>query len=132
MPIPPFNYADVLPPYLADAVGHPRSPYVCSLDDVVSRFATSTERTAILRGLLDYREALRTQLGLAEGLQCLDESFVEDVETSEQRAPADVDVLTVARFPPASTLSAPQRRLLDRPTRRSSSAATPTRWTSGR
>jgi hypothetical protein len=113
MPIPPFDHAGVLPPYLGDAIAPgQRSPYAATMEDVVGRFATSHERREILRGLLDYRGALRAQLGIADGIQWLDGSFVEDVERVEARPPGDVDVLTIARFPPLSGLSVTQRELL--------------------
>lgn len=113
MPIPPFDHAGVLPPHLGDAIAPgDRSPYASTMEVVVARFATSQDRREILRGLLDYREALRTELGIAAGVQWLDGSFVEDVERVEARPPGDVDVLTIARFPPLSSLTAPQRELL--------------------
>lgn len=112
MPIPPFTHSGVLPPYLSSPVGHQRSPYRATIEEFVLRFNTSDERRAILRGLLDYRAALRNVLRITEGLQWLDGSFTEDIEASERRSPGDVDVLTIASFPPLSQLSAPQRDLL--------------------
>lgn len=120
MPIPPFDHDRVLPPYLghaADAAA--RSPYPCDSEELVARFATSAERRAILRGLLDYRDALRRELALGAAIQWLDGSFVEDVESAETRPPGDVDVLTIANFPAASRLSVPQRELLDPKTTKS-------------
>jgi len=113
MPIPPFTHAAVLPPYLGDATDETRSPYGATMEELVSRFATSIERRDILSGLLTYRAALREKLGVTSGIQWLDGSFVEDVERSEGRPPADIDVLTIATFPPASALTAGQRELLD-------------------
>ena len=114
MPIPAFNSHRVLPPFLGDPT-HPggRSPYPSSMEELVARFATSPERKDILRGLLDYRQALLHELPLTGAIQWLDGSFVEDIESAEARAPGDIDVLTIAAFPPSSTLSAAQRELLD-------------------
>jgi hypothetical protein len=113
MPIPPFDHAGVLPPHIGDAIAPgQRSPYASTMEDVVDRFATSEDRRAILHGLLDYRNALRTELGIDSGVQWLDGSFVEDVERNEARPPGDVDVLTIASFPALSGLDVKQRELL--------------------
>ncbi len=94
-PIPAFDHNLVLPPHTGD----PRqrgdlSPYPCTTVNLCERFATSPERIAILRGLLGFRERLRTE-GLINGYQWLDGSFMEDVETSESRPPNDLDLLTI-------------------------------------
>lgn len=52
-------------------------------------FATSLERVAILRGLLSYRRELRL-IGVVDGWQWMDGSFVENVEALRNRAPADM------------------------------------------
>ena len=65
---------------------------------LVKRFATSPERIEILMGLIGYREKLRS-LGLQDGFQWIDGSFVEQVELTRSRPPADVDVVTFARRP---------------------------------
>jgi hypothetical protein len=62
------------------------------------RFATSPERIRILAGLLDYRAALHT-LGLTSGFQWLDGSFLEEIETLENRPPRDIDVVTFYHRP---------------------------------
>lgn len=74
------------------------SPYQATMTEVVRRFATSPERVAIIEGLLAYREKL-TSLGIVDGFQWIDGSFVENVEVLRGRAPADVDVVTFARRP---------------------------------
>lgn len=93
--IPHMNASSVLPPYVGPEPGAKAdmSPYVVSMSDVVARFATSLERVAILRGLLSYRDAVRA-LGLTEGHQWLDGSFVEDVESVRKRPPQDIDIVT--------------------------------------
>jgi hypothetical protein len=61
--------------------------------DLVTRFATTPERQAIIAGLLAYRHALHAT-GLVRGFQWLDGSFAEHVEVIEQRPPNDIDVVT--------------------------------------
>jgi hypothetical protein len=65
---------------------------------LVQRFAASRERLDILRGLLEYRAALGA-IGIVQGFQWLDGSFVEDVEVTKGRPPSDIDVVTLAYRP---------------------------------
>lgn len=94
----------VLPPFVGDDPGMKASmsPYDVTMLALVERFATSIERVAILRGLLSYRRAL-FQIGLVDGYQWLDGSFVEDVEASRKRAPKDIDLVTFASSPADAT-----------------------------
>lgn len=98
--IPSMSTSMVLPPFVGDNPGvrAEMSPYVVTIKDVVQRFAISAERVAILKGLLAYRAALRN-VGVLDGYQWLDGSFVEDVEKSRNRPPADIDMVTFARLP---------------------------------
>jgi hypothetical protein len=64
-----------------------------------SRAGTSPERRAILDGLLRFRAALH-QAGLTTGFQWLDGSFLEQIETLENRSPRDMDVVTFYHLPP--------------------------------
>ena len=100
--IPAFGISGVLPPFIgagpADRVL--TSPYPAAISEIVSRFATSVERVAVLRSLLKYREALAA-IGISAGIQWIDGSFVENCETIRQRPPADVDVVTFAYRPPS-------------------------------
>jgi hypothetical protein len=97
--IPPWTASGLIPPVnFTLPASAERSPYTVSLVDLVSRFATSPERIAILDGFLRYRTRLHAA-GLAEGFQWLDGSFVEQVEVREQRAPHDIDVVTFFRLP---------------------------------
>lgn len=101
MPIPDFGLGNVLPPFLAnDVVGAfaPRSPYSATMSELVTRFATSPERAAILRGLLHFRDEIRN-LGFSTGFQWIDGSFVEQCEVVKGRPPSDVDVVSVMRRP---------------------------------
>lgn len=100
--IPVFNDGGVLPPFVeGDATGEralPRSPYRSTMLSLVERFATSRERSVILRGLIGLRSALR-DAGIVEGLQWIDGSFVEDCEAVKGRPPGDVDVVNLVRRP---------------------------------
>lgn len=78
--IPPFTVSGVLPPFIG---GDPTSftgqaPYRTSMVEVVNRFSFSIERVAILEGLFDYRDKMRSLN--VKGYQWLDGSFVEDCE----------------------------------------------------
>lgn len=98
--IPPFGPSGVLPPYVGTSPADraQNSPYPVAMTEIVNRFATSAQRVAILNGLLDYRAALGG-LGIAQGFQWIDGSFVEDCETIRQRPPGDVDIVTFAYRP---------------------------------
>jgi hypothetical protein len=98
--IPLMNASSVLPPFIGDEPGvrASMSPYEADIQEFVTRFATSAERVAILRGLLSYRRELRA-IGVVAGWQWLDGSFVEDVESIRRRAPADIDLVTFSRVP---------------------------------
>ena len=93
--IPNFDHNFVLPshmgnPTLPDQV----SPYKCTTEELCITFATSAKRIEILKGFLLFREQL-TKFGLVNGFQWLDGSFLEDVETRENRPPNDLDMVTV-------------------------------------
>jgi hypothetical protein len=62
---------------------------------VAGSFGKSKERRAILRGLIGYRSHLR-RIGIVDGCQWLDGSFVEDVETLRLTPPGDIDAVTFA------------------------------------
>ena len=90
----------VLPPYTgADPTqSATMSPYKVEFLEFAQQFATSQHRADLLNGLIAYREALRN-IGLTQGFQWIDGSFVEDVEQSRGRPPADIDVVTFAYGP---------------------------------
>jgi len=102
--IPDFGLGDVLPPFTGnDVVGAaalPRSPYPATMSELVRRFATSAERAQILRGFKAFRDAIRA-IGIENGFQWVDGSFVEACERVKGRPPGDVDVVTVIRRPAA-------------------------------
>jgi len=64
----------------------------------VQRFGTSSARNAILLGLLDFRAQLK-RIGIIDGFQWLDGSFVENKEAQGLGPPNDVDVITFSRLP---------------------------------
>ncbi len=92
--IPEWNALGLLPPIdPAAPASQERSPYRVALPDVVARFATSRERRQILRGWLNFRMTLHG-MGITEGFQWLDGSFLEQVEVLERRPPRDMDVVS--------------------------------------
>jgi len=102
--IPSWNPDGLLPPVDPESpTSADRSPYCVSLDDVVLRFSETAERRAILYGFLGYRSSLHA-IGLTDGVQWLDGSFVEQIESgTRRRPPADVDVVTFFRLPQGRT-----------------------------
>jgi hypothetical protein len=99
--IPELNQSGVLPPFIPEqGPTNPASmaPYKSTIVEFVNRYAQSPERIAILKGLLEYRRKLKG-IGITEGFQWLDGSFVEYVELNLGRPPADVDIVTFAMRP---------------------------------
>lgn len=119
--IPAWNSLGLLPPVdpAAAPTGKARSPYPVSLKDLVMRFATSPERWHVMDGFLRYRAQLHTS-GLVAGFQWLDGSFMEDVETLEQRAPNDIDVVTFVEVPAAFNPGPVALQLIDHDTAKAS------------
>lgn len=111
--IPDWNTMGLLPPMdLAQPTSATRSPYPVTLLDVVMRFSTSSERQRVLAGFLEYRAALHN-MGISDGFQWLDGSFLEDVETLERRAPRDIDVVTFMHTPANFSPSPAEMAILD-------------------
>jgi hypothetical protein len=102
--IPAWNSSAVLPSVRPGQPGHSadRSPYSASFSEVVQRFATSLERIAILRGLLQYRREL-ARIGISNGFQWLDGSFMEHKEALLNAPPNDMDVVTFFTLPTGIT-----------------------------
>lgn len=98
--LPEWNSQGFLPAILPGEEGHSRnrSPYVISCSELVERFGSSNKRLKILQGFLSYRKKLH-ELGLVQGMQWLDGSFVENIEVLEDRDPNDIDVVTFAHMP---------------------------------
>lgn len=94
-PIPNFDHNLVIPPHLGNpTIPADVSPYKCTSVELCEKFATSTKRIEILKGFISFRDKLNA-LGLVDGFQWLDGSFLEDVETREQRSPNDLDLVTI-------------------------------------
>ncbi|MCK9374146.1 MAG: hypothetical protein M0P91_13255 [Sulfuricurvum sp.] len=102
--IPDWNISGLIPPIRPDQPGHSpeRSPYRVGLMDIVNKFSETPERRNILSGLLRYRQALHN-LGMIDGFQWLDGSFMENVETTQNRNPNDIDVVTFFMMPDGMT-----------------------------
>ena len=79
-----------------------RSPYEATLLQLVERFATTPERVKLLHDLMDYRQDLYA-VGVTEGFQWINGSFVEEVEARDRRGkepkPYDIDVVTFYHQP---------------------------------
>lgn len=103
MPIPAFTIDRVLPPFVGPhgpgGSHQDLSPYAATAVEVVDRFATTQRRCEILRGYLDHRAAMRG-IGIVDGFQWLDGSFVED------KTPRDIDIVTFFRRPANASLVA--------------------------
>ena len=102
--IPNWNMAGVVPPIRpgADPAGKDRSPYKVSLSSFVDHFCLSSDRSTILQGLIDLRAGLHS-IGVTQGFQWIDGSFLEHIEDTESRPPNDVDVVTFAFLPAGHT-----------------------------
>jgi hypothetical protein len=75
-----------------------RSPYKVDLVAFVDKFSSSPERIKILDGFLRFRGELH-RLGIISGFQWVDGSFLENIETLENRPPNDMDVVTFYDIP---------------------------------
>lgn len=75
-----------------------RSPYQASLIDVILKYGTSPKRNQILLGLLNFRRELH-KIGIIKGFQWIDGSFLEDIESQENRPPNDIDVVNFYYLP---------------------------------
>ncbi len=101
--IPDWNPRGVLPPNNPNAPkSWDRSPYTVSLTDLILRFGTSPERNTILSGFLKFRSALHAA-GLVDGFQWVNGSFVENIETIQERSPFDIDTVTFFHLPDGKT-----------------------------
>ena len=109
VPIPNWGPWGVLPPInKANPTSPDRSPYRVSLIDFVLRFGNTEPRRRIVTGFLDFRSALH-RIGVDNGFQWVDGSFLEDIERAEDRPPRDLDLVTFFRLPEGRT----QRTLRD-------------------
>lgn len=94
-PIPLFDHNDVIPPHLGDPRNPSEvSPYVCTTLELCERFAYSPRRREILQGYLGFRNQLNN-FNIVGGVQWIDGSFIENIESLESRSPNDIDVITI-------------------------------------
>lgn len=111
--IPEWTSDGLLPPIRPSEgpTSSDRSPYRCSLESFIKRFATTTERCEILQGFLAYRSFLR-EIEITEGFQWVNGSFSEDKERLQGCAPNDVDIVTFFKQPLGLTQSSltPEQR----------------------
>lgn len=99
MPIPPFDMRGLLPPFIGvDATTHERSPYLTNMSELVTVLGTTPLRRELLRNLISYRRILHED-GYTSGVQFLDGSFVENVESHSGRPPSDIDVFSILNAP---------------------------------
>lgn len=106
--LPSFNASGVLPPFTGDGPGDRQaaSPYKASMSEIVAKFGYTPERRRILRGLLEFRQALRS-IAIVTGFQIIDGSFLEDCEKTRSRPPSDIDLVTFSHLPvPAQEVQA--------------------------
>lgn len=109
MPIPPHRPDGTLPPVTLARVQHPEqmTPFRTSLEELVRRFALSTERHRILQGFLAFRARLH-ELGIVDGFQWIGGGFLE----LRPREPGDIDVVTFFRRPAAWTTREEEERVV--------------------
>jgi len=100
--IPHWDSNGIIPPVDLKNPLVKRSPWRVSLEDVVLTFGTSPERRKLLSGFLSFRSELH-KIGLAQGFQWIDGSFLENIELLETRDPHDIDVVTFFHLPDSCT-----------------------------
>lgn len=93
--IPPFDHNNVLPPYQGSspAKDGALSPYRCTILEFCQRFATSDKRISILKDFVAFRLKCH-EVGIRDGFQWIDGSFIEDIMARESREPNDIDVVS--------------------------------------
>lgn len=97
--IPACDWSGVIPPIDVSEDGvEVRSPIRATIIELIERFASTQERIEILDGFLQFRDGL-ARIGIVDGFQWIDGSFVEDVERIEKRPPHDIDVVTFFHIP---------------------------------
>ena len=111
MVIPNWNSKAVIPivrPVRPEerALPENRSPFEATMTHVVERFAFTPQRGALIRNLIEYRNALYAA-GITDGFQWIGGSFVEHVETrprpGQAPSPDDIDIVTFYNLPGQQT-----------------------------
>ena len=101
--IPSWRSTGLLPPYVGElASSSSYSPYRISLADMVLRFGYTSARRELLTRFLDFRASLHA-IGLTEGIQWVNGSFVENSHQTKGREPNDIDIVTFWRMPSGYT-----------------------------
>ena len=101
--IPEWNIDGVLPPInKVSPTSISRSPYSISLSDFIFRFGNTSHRKDRIRGYLRFRSELH-KLGLVNGFQWVNGSFLENIEDTEKRDPHDIDIVTFYHSPDGKT-----------------------------
>lgn len=96
--IPAFTPSGVLPFRIGDIRSLSSfAPFRTTSEELVRVFGASSHRKSLLLGFFQLREVLRSE-GLT-GIQWVDGSFSEDIESTKKRDPNDVDVLTIYTHP---------------------------------
>jgi len=98
--IPDWNTDGFLPPVdiLHPASFENRSPYKVTSKALVERFALNRQRCKILHGFLKFRAGWY-KIGLTNGIQWINGSFVENKEQIKSVPPNDIDIATIAILP---------------------------------
>jgi hypothetical protein len=101
MAFPALTISGVLPPFHPGSGPADRtsvSPYRTDMVMIANRFASTPHRRRILSGLLDYRQLLH-DIGIRDGFQWIDGSYLEDCEKFRKQPPNDIDLVTFAERP---------------------------------
>ena len=95
--IPDFDHNLVIPPHIGTPTKPSQlSPYACTSLELCEKFSYTNERIEILTGFINFRLRMN-ELDIKTGFQWLDGSFLEDIESKENRAPRDLDLVTFYR-----------------------------------
>jgi hypothetical protein len=78
------------------------SPYNVPLTELVLRLGSTPTRRSLLMGLLDYRVACH-RIGMRDGFQWVNGSFVECASPQDGGEPSDIDVVTFFHVPTGET-----------------------------
>ena len=95
-----WNASGLLTPIAPNELpaGQNRSPYRITLVEAMDFFTDTEARRNLFRNFLRYRRALH-EIGICDGFQWINGSFVEQVETIRNRPPVDIDVVTFTKLP---------------------------------
>lgn len=93
--IPDFTHDGVLPPHRGDpTTGSSMSPYFTDMESIINRFCTSSKRCAIMRGFINFRNAIYN-CKILEGFLWINGSYTQHLS----REPNDIDVIAFVNLP---------------------------------